>query len=259
MLILHLTPLRNDKYKLVLDNDESFKVSENTKVEFFLYAGKELSKRELKAIKSLEDVSKDYEYTLKLVSKKDYTAAEIKTKLLKREVSLANIKTIIKKLQSFGFINDERYAQERTSLLIEQKMSRQKIQRYLMKKGIDKYLIEDILAEHPDDEQKNIYSALPKLIKKNSHRSIFDAQQKITAKLITEGFKSGDIKDVLRDVMWEEHIDEAENIKKAYEKIEKRNRKGEILDFQLVYTILRKAGYSSAHIRELTQGENYED
>ena len=70
-------------------------------------------------------------------------------------------KRAIERLEELGLINDEKYAREYAEVLLDRKgFSRQRAVFELMKKGIDKDVIEEILAELEPDPVEQIKKLL---------------------------------------------------------------------------------------------------
>lgn len=63
--------------------------------------------------KNTEPLTPDqvYQYALRLLTGRDYSAARISQKLSAREVSWQDVDTVISRLQREGWLNDQRYAE----------------------------------------------------------------------------------------------------------------------------------------------------
>ena len=100
-----------------------------------------------------------------------------------------SINNILEEFETKNFINDENYATSKINFLITQGKSKNYIFNYLIKKGIDKYLINKIFLglddQNPDWEIKSakIFIRKKRLIfKENSNN------EKDLAKMIRAGF-----------------------------------------------------------------------
>lgn len=253
------------KYKkktitLYFDNGETFDISENTKNEFFLYGGKEISAKDLKAIKHFEGLMSHFNYAVRVLSRGAYTTYEIKQKLLKRQVPETTIKEIIKRLKASNLLDDALYTKERINYLISHKgASKRTIISDLKRRGVDYFIIEDTMAKVRDFEVSELYKKITKLIKRYKSESLLRASQKILQKLYNEGYESKIINEAIAAFTLEDYINEDENLQKHYEKVVTAlAKKGEV-DPKVVYNKLSKAGYPHAKIKMIIKEHIYED
>ncbi|MEG0774934.1 recombination regulator RecX [Clostridium sp.] len=155
--------------------------------------------------KDLEDVIKDDNYikgkstALKYMEKSMKTQKQIEDMLLKREFQLDTINKVIEFLESYGFLDDRKYAEN----YVKQKIASSginKIRQDLMRKGIDKELIKEILAKVDTEQEYDVafnlaQKKLNNLVKKEKDKNkVF---QKITYHLVSKGYNFSLINEVL--------------------------------------------------------------
>lgn len=245
---------------LFFDNEEELNISINTKNEFFLYVGKEISKQTLKEIKHYEANTLHLNYAIKLLSRMAYTAFEIKEKLRKRAVDEEVIKEIIKKLQDFKLLDDLNYAKEKVQYLINVKgASKKAIINELKRRGINYHTIEDVISAIPAFEVEELMKKIPKLINRYHKESLKAASLKINQKLYNDGYLSENINEALSHFKLEDYIDEDKNIEIYYELVMKSERRKGKNDIKVVYNKLSKAGYPHHKITLILKEQINED
>ena len=135
---------------------------------------------------------------LSYLSRREYTAAELRDKLKKRGAVAEDIEQTLAYLQAGNYqsderagsawINDRRRFAPRGSLLLRQE---------LQYRGLDSALVDELLAEYypPAEEQ----AALKRLIAKERLMAVADNQEcqkrylKLARRAASRGFKKGDI------------------------------------------------------------------
>lgn len=257
--IIKITSVKGG-YDVVLSTDEILTVSNETKEEFLLYTGKELSKAEIKQMKSFDESVKPFRYAVNLLLRQSYPTRTIKDKLIKRKVNDKVIADVIKRLTASGLLNDEEYAKERAYYLINTKnAAKNAVIRDLKDKGINSFLIEDIIASYPDFEEKQLMKIVPKLLKRHTKLSHQKAKDRIIAKLIRDGFTYGHINSVLGAFSFTDYINEDENLKRDALKFLGSGKLSDENTSKLVYNKLSKSGYPHNKIKAILEGINYED
>lgn len=245
---------------LSFDNGETLNISNDTKQEFFLYVGKEIDTKTLKKIVQFEANRVHFNYILRVLSRGSYTTYEVKEKLKKKGASEATIKDIIKRLKELSLLDDVQYTKDKINYLINiKKASHFKIVHELKRRGIDHYIIEDVLSNTPAFEISALHHVIPKLIKRYEKESLKSAAYKINSKLYSDGFKSENINEAFLHYHLEDYINEDENLNRYFAKLMKELRKNGKIDRKVVYNKLRKAGYPDYKITLIIKEHINED
>ena len=104
------------------------------------------------------------DYCLKLITIKDRTEKEIRTKLKEKSFNENTIDEEIEFLSNYGYINDKRYAEHFTSDAISlKKWGKARISSELLRRGIDKNIIDEAIEDaffEIDDER--LYAEMEK-------------------------------------------------------------------------------------------------
>ena len=138
-----------------------------------------------------------------LLSRRDHSVKELKTKLL-RTVDEENADKAIEKMIDYGYLDDEKYAKNLVKYLSETKrMSRNHIKQEMYKRGVPN----DIIAYTLEETEIDNVSAVVDLIF-TKYRNKLDAQdgnKKVIAALMRKGFSYSDIREAFDRIENEEY------------------------------------------------------
>lgn len=135
---------------------------------------------------------------LQLLSRRDYTTAEIQNKLADREFPADEIDAAVARLRADGLLDDRRVAAAhiRTASRIKHR-GRLRIQRDLEARGIDRSVVRELLAELPADEEA---SAIAHVLerKRLPARPTMADRRRLFQQLLRRGFTADVIAKALR-------------------------------------------------------------
>jgi regulatory protein len=136
---------------------------------------------------------------LRLLGRRDYTAAELREKLVDREIDPADADAVIAQMQSEGLVDDRRAAaaHARTAANIKLR-GRGRIARELTARGVDSDVVDDVLAALPaDSDAESIARILSR--KRLPARLSQPERRRIFQHLLRRGFSADAIARALRD------------------------------------------------------------
>ena len=189
----------NGKYRLSLD---VFQL-----VDLGIKVGKEYTEDELVALEDESQFGKLYMRALEYCLMRPHSQRELKDYLyrktrdtrtkegnIKKGVSVALTERVFNRIEEKGYIDDEKFA----GYWIENRnlrkgSSKRKLSAELSAKGVDRMIIERLLAETERDDK----TELQKIIDKK--RSRYDDEQKFMSYLARQGFSYDDIKSALQN------------------------------------------------------------
>lgn len=181
--------------------DESFycSVSDMDLSVLNIRVGSELSQVDLEKIKSNSEISKTYDRALYYLQYGPRTQKQMTKYLLQKGYNEVYIDIVIKKLVSNNYINDKQY----TTNFIEEKQkyrlkSNSYIKSQLIKKGIDKSVIDASLKTQNENNQFDIIKELA--TKKYSQGTRYKDKQKMTQYLLRQGFNYSEISKALDEL-----------------------------------------------------------
>lgn len=189
--------------------------------------GGKLSSHQIEQIRNNEPAVMAYEGCLKRILAKDRTRKEIYDWLTRNtDCSIEAINRIVDRLEQKGYLNDERYCEENISRMKVALLGEERILRELRKRGIPAEMIQQKLAEHPDDELENAREYAEKAANSIHDDSVLMKQRKLKAKMLQRGFSSEISDSVIREMDFtEDEHNELENLRKCAQKARKRYEK----------------------------------
>lgn len=220
------------KVKVHFDNDEILEINLDVYPNFYLYVGKEVSKKELEAIKRANDGIEYLNYALTLRQKALYTEYKMREKLYDKGASKPVVDHIIKRMKEMDLIDDEAFIEDHIEYYNSLNYGKNKIKTKLKEKGIFEDRIEKI--RFPISiERKKAHNLLNKLEKKYEKYNFVQKKQHIYQAYLSLGFES----DIALEML--EYIKDT-NPKEENKKLEK--------DFDKIY-LKYKNKYSKKEIR----------
>ncbi|MGQ9845378.1 MAG: regulatory protein RecX [Caldisericia bacterium] len=120
-------------------------------------------------------------YTLKILSRKDYFSKELKMKLIEKGYNLSDIDEVIDHLIKEKYINDESLVERKINYLQNKGWGEFKIYKYLLEKGMSKEFIKSSLENYLDYELE-----IKNIIKYSKKKKEFEKKVRY---LTSKGFK----------------------------------------------------------------------
>lgn len=202
MKISH-TKGRGKKIHIFIDDEYTITTDIDFWAENFFKDGQEISDDEWKKLVDGINYKKAVDKCYDLLSRRDHSVKELKTKLL-RTVDEENADRAIEKMIDFGYLDDKKYAKNLVKYLSDTKrMSRNHIKQEMYKRGVPN----DIIAFTLEDTEIDNVSAVVDLIF-TKYRNKIDAQdgnKKVIATLMRKGFSYSDIKEAFERIENEEY------------------------------------------------------
>lgn len=208
----------SNKYKVILENDESIILYEDVILKFELLLKKEIE--DLCVIKNYNEKFSLYDKTLGYISKKLRCEKEIRNYLSNYTTNQDDIDNIIKKLYDNKILDNKlyikNYINDKIYLTLE---GPNRIKNDLINLGFDSYLVEDELIEFNQELiQERINKYINKQLKVNK-KSLYVFKNKMLFNLINLGYENNDILKVLNKVSLDEDnlkSKEEEKLRKKY-------------------------------------------
>lgn len=248
-----------DHVTLSFFKGEPLKISKEAFVSSYLYAGKEISVKEINKLKEITALSTLLTYALSLVSKKHYSEKEMLNKLLKKEDNYTAAKAVIAKLKENDLLDDKAFMEDLIAWDNERGFGQNKIKKHLQDKGIPDALINK--ASFPASlERKKAKSLLDKLEKKYDRYNHTSKKQHVYQALIAQGYSIDVAKEVSSNVKASNDKKEISLLKRDFEKAKVRYaRKYEGYQLnQKLYAYLASKGYKYQDIKKVLDVEDFE-
>jgi regulatory protein len=199
MKITKLEQQKNSSTRINLYIDEEFFAGINLDLvlKFDLYEGKEVDNKSLGEILDQEEYQKCMNKIYDYLSRRLHSEKELKTKL-RGKFSNLNIHKAIDQMKELGYVNDRKFAE----LWVDQRQkSRGKyvLNQELIKKGIDKELIAEVMEEKSADPETDFETARQLAVKKvKEGMTKEELYNKVGGYLSRRGFSYDTVKRVVK-------------------------------------------------------------
>lgn len=243
MKIEKLKKLKNNKYKILLDNGDSIVTYDEVIINNMLFDGKNLDTKLLSEISINNDYYDVYYKVVKMISTRFRSEHEIIDYLNKNEVSKNVQNKVLTNLKNNGLINDSNFAKYYANDAIHLKKNGPvKIEDDLRKLGIKDSIISEVI-KNLDYEviHDNLISIVDKKNRLNKSNSLYVLKNKLTQELLKLGYRSDDIKSALNKLKTDDSI-----YKREYERLMKKYSKkysGNELKYKVKQALYQK-GFS---------------
>ncbi len=186
-------------YSVFVDGEFSFSLSENQLADRRLRKGDELSDEQIEDYKELTNASKAYSKALNYLSFRPRSIHEVEQHLEQSEFSEAQIASATSELLSRGYLDDRAFAESwiRSRRALKYRSRRVLIQE-LVQKGVDKDLVEQVLADSPDEQSDE--ATIMELIQKKRLLARYPVEQKLISYLLSQGFAYSSVKQALEKI-----------------------------------------------------------
>ena len=155
MRIVEIVPVTKTKYRVVTDEQLAFMLYKGELSRYRLKENGELSAEIFQEIFREILVKRAKLRAMHLLTRMDYTEAELEKKLMKGEYTPQAVKIAMDYVRSYHYLDDERYVARYLSAYQGRK-SRRQMQFELERKGIPREMIQR-RQETMDDEEGNIF------------------------------------------------------------------------------------------------------
>ena len=193
MTVTGLREYKGDTWEVELDGERKFFVNVEIIDEFHLKKGQEITAEALAQITGADTLRKAKKRALYLLGERAMCRGELLSKLTKTygaEVAEEAAEYVC----SLGYINDEEYAPRLAEYLIKRKQwGVRRARQEMLRRGLDRVLVENTLADIPEEE---LDGELMALIEKKYRSKIedFDDRRRTVAALARRGYGFSEIK-----------------------------------------------------------------
>ncbi len=190
MLVSALKQSSPGRFKIILENGEEIRSTLSAITDCRLYAGKDLDAEALEQVRhcSMQAISR--ETALQMVSRRQMSQKELRDKLLHKGADEETAEYCAQWLTERGFINDENYSKAIVRHYAAKGYGKSRIKGELIKRGIDRDLMESALEEMPQQDEKIIKYISARLKNPNDR----DEVKKLSAALYRRGYSFQEIR-----------------------------------------------------------------
>lgn len=192
MKISH-TKGRGKKIHLLIDEEYQITTDIDFWASNYIKDGTEINEEQWQDLVDSINYKKAVDKCYDLLSRRDHSVKELKTKLL-RTVDEKNAQRAIDRMLELGYLDDEKFARNYVKYANEYKnMSSSFIKQELYKRGIDAYIIADVLEDADIDNISTIIDLI-----QGKYRNKLQAEngkEKVISALARKGFSYPDVKE----------------------------------------------------------------
>lgn len=204
MIITHSRG-RGKKIHLLIDDEYQITTDIDFWAEHYIKDGAEIDEDEWQELVDSINYKKAIDKCYDLLSRRDYSVKELKTKLL-RTVDERNADRAIDRMLELGYLDDEKFANTLLKHLVENKnMSKSFIKQEMFKRGISSDIVSNLLEENEIDSVSSIINLV--LTKYKNKLNADNGYEKVVSALMRKGFSYYDIKEAFNRIENDE-IDE---------------------------------------------------
>ena len=202
MKISH-TKGRGKKIHLLLDDEYQITTDIDFWAEHYFKDGTEITQDEWECLTDSIYYKKAVDKCYDLLSRRDHSVKELKTKLL-RTVDEKNADKAIEKMLELGYLDDEKYARNLVKYLAQTRnMSKNHIKQEMFKRGIPNEIIILVMEDYEFDNVSCVVDLI--LTKYRNKLNNEDGNKKVIASLMRKGFSYSDIKNAFYRIENEEY------------------------------------------------------
>ena len=142
------------KVTLTLEDRKKIDIDKMVFTNFYLYEGKNLSKKELTELHKQNDNAALLQYALKIRQKSSFTEYRMREKLYEKGGLKSQVDEVIKHLKKIGLINDHQFIEDHIEYYNSLNYGKNKIITKLLEKGIFKETLDRIVFPLATEKRK---------------------------------------------------------------------------------------------------------
>lgn len=200
MIVTQLADMGKGRYKVYIEERPAFALYRGELNRLGIREGEEISEESLRQVREEILPLRAKKRAMNLLQKREYTSAGLREKLREGEYPEVCIEEALAYVESYGYVDDLRYAQDFIAYNLDRK-SRMRIEQDLLRKGIRKDTVRAVFDELEKQGTRQDEAAMIKALleKKKYDAQTADKQEKqrMYAFLYRKGFHSEAINSAL--------------------------------------------------------------
>ncbi|HEY8445386.1 MAG TPA: RecX family transcriptional regulator [Bacilli bacterium] len=241
--ILSITKDKN-KYLLKTDEDE-YHLDEDTIVKFYLFKDKVITEEELQEILNYYHQNNYFNQAIRYLSYEMRSIYEVKKYLIDKGLNDVDIEVILNRLESLGYLDDEKYAENYYDYCLRNDKGPLYIKAKLEEKKVPIHIIDKIILKYNEDiEHQTIEKLITKEARKIKTYPLIKQRQRLLTKLVQNGFNKDLIYEVINNFQLLDESDERLNLEyqKLLSKYQKKDLSPNEVRSKIINALLSK-GY----------------
>lgn len=193
MRITSLKQTTAEHVTVVLEDESEVKTTLGTVTELRLFAGRELSDRDMDILRRESKKALSREKALELVSQRQMSARELNKKLRDKGADEETADYCVQWILERGLLDEERYAAAIVRHYAAKGYGEGRVRQELMRRGVPRDLWDDALSAMPEDTSRLDRLVASKLRDPDDR----DAVRKLSASLYRRGYSGEEIREAL--------------------------------------------------------------
>ena len=193
MRITSLKQTTAEHVTVVLEDESEVKTTLGTVTELRLFAGRELSDRDMDILRRESKKALSREKALELVSQRQMSARELNRKLRDKGADEETADYCVQWIMERGLLDEERYAAAIVRHYAAKGYGEGRVRQELMRRGVPRDLWDDALSAIPEDTSRLDRLVASKLRDPGDR----DAVRKLSASLYRRGYSGEEIREAL--------------------------------------------------------------
>ena len=193
MRITSLKQTTAEHVTVVLEDESEVKTTLGTVTELRLFAGRELSDRDMDILRRESKKALSREKALELVSQRQMSASELNKKLRDKGADEETADYCVQWILERGLLDEERYAAAVVRHYAAKGYGEGRVRQELMRRGVPRELWDDALSTMPEDTSRLDRLVASKLRDPGDR----DAVRKLSASLYRRGYSGEEIREAL--------------------------------------------------------------
>lgn len=187
-----------DRVNVYVNNKFAFSLDIAQVVDFKIKIGRVISDAELEELKRASEFGKLYQRTLEWVLVRPRSEKEtrdyLRKKIFEKKLDQQYIDLIIEKLEDKKYLDDRRFAEYYVeNRFVKKGVSTKRLEMELMKKGVAKEIIEEVIEGSERNDRDEILKIIAKKRKK------YQDDEKLIAYLCRQGFQFDLVRELVRE------------------------------------------------------------
>lgn len=196
-MILTAQKGKGKKIHILIDGEYSFTTDDEFWFTSGMKSGADITDEEFFEFKERADYRFGMNKAIDLLSRRDYSRAELRGKLCEK-IAPETAAKVMERVEELSLIDDEAYAAKTAEYYQQSKgMGKKGIRNQLYRRGIDSDIIERTLENLPGDEKMSAVA----LIRKKYYNSLADekGRKRVFSALVRLGYSYSDIKSAMSE------------------------------------------------------------
>lgn len=197
--ILSIEKYKGSTYCVELDDRDPVYLHSSVISDFHLKEDMEIPLTALEEVIFANDYRRAKERAFYLFDYRDHSYKELYDKL-RRNYSEEVCKAVMDKMIEIGLIDDRKYAERLARQLFEVKhVGKYKAKAEMLKRGIDREIIDELLSQYEEDTSERLYE----LVEKKYARYLTDEKgiKKVFSALVRNGYSYSEVREVIKQFL----------------------------------------------------------